>query len=273
MHQARAYGSLDCDTLPCSPCSRLDKAYNNLGLEWLFQIEAAPTTSQTATKPPQEALTSMPLAHLVASALLSGPTKAIRSQACSVLKSLWLLESVKALNSNPATAGPAQRAQHAMLKLLLPWVPALSAYPEAASLYLQLLTWILHATPGLANQLESASSSAKKKKPSSKQKTPPAKASSHEAVSSSSSNALSTLTEHTGFSQSAVVLSQLPGIVAALKLQSSVLADHSEGTAYRALQVLNSPGLVWLFVCSIWAMCIMSVCSCLHVKCCVSESS
>lgn len=245
MHQARAYGSLDCDSLPCSPCSRLDKAYNNLGFEWLLQIEAAPTTSQTATKPPKRALTSMPLAHLIALALLSGPTKAIRSQVCSVLKSLWLLESVKALNANLATAGPAQHAQHAMLKLLLHWVPALSAYPEAASLYLQLLTWILHMTPGLANQLESASSSAKKKKPSSKQKTPPAKASSPEAsspeaVSSSSSNALSTLTEHTGFSQTAVVLSELPGIVAALKLQSSVLADHSEGTAYRALQVLNS---------------------------------
>ena len=214
--------------LPCHVC-RLDKAHYSLDLSWLLQLDATPLGTPT-----QDGLTSTAYAHLTATALLTSPTKGIRTQACSVLKSLWLLESIRALHSNPATARPAQHAQHAMLTLLMHWVPALSAYPEAAPAHLQLLTWTQHTTPGLAGQLETASSgsgSAKKKKTSS-HKTPPVKASRPEAAGSQAA-----LVGTSEFSQGAVITSELLGVVAALRTQSGVLADHLQGSAYRSLQV------------------------------------
>ena len=128
-----------------------------------------------------------------------------------------------------------------MLTLLMHWVPALSAYPEAVPAYLQLMAWIQRTTPGLAGQLESSSTSsgsgsAKKKKTSSSQKTPPAKASKPEAVGSTSGSQAA-LAGTSEFSQGAVIVSELPGVFAALRRQSGVLADHLQGNAYRSLQV------------------------------------
>lgn len=201
----------------------------------LLQLD---TKATSTTKVSSDALTSTPYAHLIASALLSGLTKTIRTQACAVLKGLWLLESAKALHSNLSIARPAQHAQHAMLTLLLHWVPALPAYPEAAPLYLQLLTSILHITPSLGTQLETASTgSAKKKQSSSNQKTPPAKESKLKAADSSVSGSPVASSRDEVFSQKHVIQDQLPAIFAAVKMQSGVLADHIHSTAYRLLQV------------------------------------
>ena len=143
-----------------------------------------------------------------------------------------------------------------MLTLLMHWVPALSAYPEAAPAYLQLLAWIHCTTPGLAGQLESSSTSsgsgsAKKKKTSSSQKTPPVKASRPEAAGSTSGSQAA-LVGTSEFSQGAVIVSELLGVVAALRTQSGVLADHLQGSAYRSLQVCR--------LCNAWCtLCVTGV--------------
>ena len=218
------------------PC-RVDKACYSLDLRFMTPLDATPAPPESASGPPAAALTSSPFAHIVTSALLRGPTKAVRTHACAFLKSLWLLESVKAVKPNSVTCLSAQRAQHAMLTLLLHWVPTLPAYPEACQLYIQMLTWIMQSTPALASNLESGSKSTKQK-----------------SVSSSSNSSLKLLTaggnrsggsgapavaKGQAFDQlsSSVMLAAIPSIFAAVKRQSRLLADHPQSTVYHALQV------------------------------------
>lgn len=221
-------------------CCRLEKLHYSLDLSCLLQLDI---TSSPSDKLSSEDLNSTPYAHLIASALLTGPTKKGRTQARSFLKSLWLLESVRSLSSNSTISRPAQHAQRAMLTLLLRWVPALPGYPEATPLYLQLLSWVLHTTPALASQVESASSgSAKKKKTSTSQKTPPTKEGKPTASDDS-------LRRGGGFSQSDIILAELSGMFAALQAQNSVLADHSHRSTYHLLQVIGSLAASWSASC------------------------
>lgn len=192
---------------------------------------------------PQQ-LTATPYAHLVATLLLAGPSKAVRNLSCSLLKSLWLLESVKALNSKPATSAPAQHAQRAMLMLLLHWIPSLSAYPVSVTPYFQLLTWILKTTPTLPEQLKIEPGSFKKKSGGSASKAPPKgsapqgdnpKSSSN---SGSSSSAFTTGDKADALIQDVVTATLVDEMFGAVKLHNAVLADHLQGGIYQQLQVL-----------------------------------
>ena len=215
----------------------MDKAARELDLKWLFTTDSSPQAS--GSHPSPQALTTAPYAHLVSSLLLAGPSKAVRTLSCTVLKSLWLLESVKALSPKPAASAPAQRAQHVMLGLLLHWAPGLAAYPESAQPYFQLLTWIFNTTLTLPQQLNLEAGSAKKKaggaggKPSAKGSAIQDKA----KGSSSSSGSLRMQDKLEGMLQTVVTASAVSEIFAAIKRYNAVLANHIHGVLYQSLQV------------------------------------
>ena len=228
----------------------MEKATRDLDLKWLFVSKSTSTVSpySSSALSPQQ-LTATPYAHLVATLLLTGPSKAVRNLACSLLKSLWLLESVKAVNSKPATSAPAQHAQRAMLTLLLHWIPSLSAYPVSVMPYFQLLTWILKTTPTLPEQLKSEPGSSKKKaggstskalpKGSTPQGDKPKSSSSSNSTSSSSSNSAFTIGNKTdALIQDVVTATLVDEMFGAVKLHNAVLADHLQGGIYQQLQVL-----------------------------------
>jgi len=223
----------------------VEKAARDLNLKWLFsdQMTSSGSPQEVAAPIPvlsPQRLTSIPYAHLAATLLLAGPSKAVRTLACSLLKSLWLLESVKALNSKPATSAPAQHAQRAMLTLLFHWVPSLSAYPESVTPYFQLLTWILNMTPSLPEHLKTEAGSSKRKTggPS---KMPPKGSTSLDRPksSSSSSSSFSMWDKAEALMQDVVTASVVEEMFAAVKLHNAVLADHLQGGAYQQLQVLH----------------------------------
>ena len=226
----------------------MEKATRDLDLKWLFVSQttsAAPPYSSSVLSPQQ--LTATPYAHLVATLLLAGPSKTMRNLACSLFKSLWLLESVKALNSKPATSAPAQHAQRAMLTLLLHWIPSLSAYPVSVMPYFQLLTWILKTTPTLPEQLKNEPGSSKKKAGGSVSKAPPKgsapqgdkpKSSSSSSSNSSSSSAFATGEKADALIQDVVTATLVDEMFDAVKLHNAVLADHLQGGLYQQLQVL-----------------------------------
>ena len=219
----------------------MDKAARELDLKWLFTNRTADSSQQAPILDLSPAtLTATPYAHLVSSLLLAGPSKAVRNLACTLLKSLWLLESVKALSPRPAASAPAQHAQHVMLGLLLHWAPSLAAYPESAQPYFQLLTWIFNTTPTLPEHLKSEANSAKKKagsiggKPSAKGGVVQDKSSGSKSSSSSSSGSV---TKVEGMFQNVVTASAVSEIFAAVKQYNAVLANHIHGVLYQSLQV------------------------------------
>ena len=219
----------------------MEKATRDLDLKWLFVSQTtstAPAYSSSALLSQQ--LTATPYAHLVATLLLAGPSKAVRNLACSLLKSLWLLESVKASNSKPATSAPAQHAQRAMLTLLLHWIPSLSAYPVSVTPYFQLLTWMLKTTPTLPEQLKNEPGSSKKKAGGGASKAPPkgGPPQGDKPKSSSSSSALTTWDKADALIQDVVTGTLVEEMFGAVKLHNAVLADHSQGGIYQQLQVL-----------------------------------
>ncbi len=222
----------------------MEKATRDLDLKRLF------VSQSTSTVPPAspsalslKQLTATPYAHLVATLLLAGPSKAVRNLACSLLKSLWLLESVKALNSKPATSAPAQHAQRAMLTLLLHWIPSLSAYPVSVTPYFQLLTWMLKATPTLPEQLKNEPGSSKKKSGGSASKAPPKGGTPQgdkpkSSNSGSSSSAFTTGEKADALIQDVVTATLVDEMFGAVKLHNAVLADHLQGGIYQQLQVV-----------------------------------
>ena len=225
----------------------MEKAARDLKLKWLFTDQpgaAPPQGAQLAL--PAERLTSTPYAHLVATLLLAGPSKAVRTLSCSLLKSLWLLESVKALVAKPGASAPAQHAQQAMLTLLLHWVPNLSAYPESVQLYFQLLTWIIHTTPSLRDHVKNEPGSAKKKTGDSASKVPPKGGSASQdrpkppSQSSSSSSSVSVSDRAEGLFHDVVTAAVVREMFAAVKLHNGVLADHLQAGTYQQLQVTPS---------------------------------
>ena len=229
----------------------MEKATRDLDLKWLFVSKSTSTVSPYSSALLPQQLTATPYAHLVATLLLTGPSKAVRNLACSLLKSLWLLESVKALNSKPATSAPAQHAQRAMLTLLLHWIPSLSAYPVTVMPYFQLLTWILKTTPTLPEQLKSEPGSSKKKAGGSTSKALPkgstpqgdkpkssSSSNSNSSSSSSSNSAFTTGNKTDALIQDVVTATLVDEMFGAVKLHNAVLADHLQGGIYQQLQVL-----------------------------------
>ena len=206
----------------------MEKAARDLPLEWLFTGKQA-DSFYTAT----------PYAHLVATLLLAGPSKAVRNLACSLLKSLWLVESVKALSSKSVAS--AQHAQYAMLTLLLHWIPHLSAYPESGTTYFQLLIWILRTTPTLAEQLKTEAGTAKKKtggsasKALSKSVTPQDRSS-----PSSSSSGVTSWGKAEALIRYVVTVPVVGEIFGAVKQHNAVLADHLQAGTYQQLQVCSA---------------------------------
>ena len=226
-------------------CCRTDKTARELDLQWLFTSDSSPQPPSSDLSP--QALTTTPYAHLVSSLLLAGPSKAVRTLSGTLLKSLWLLESIKALNSKPAASASAQRAQHVMLGLLLHWAPGLAAYPESAQPYFQLLTWIFNTTPTLPEHLKLEAGSAKKKaggKPSAKGGTvqDKPKGSSSSSSSSSSNSGLTMRDKAEGVFQTVVTASAVLDIFAAIKRYNAVLANHIHGVVYQSLQVSGFSG-------------------------------
>ena len=222
---------------------RVEKATRDLDLKWLFVSQTTSTApAYTSSELLPQQLTATPYAHLVATLLLAGPSKAVRNLACSLLKSLWLLESVKALNSKPATSAPAQHAQRAMLTLLLHWIPSLSAYPVSVTPYFQLLTWMLKTTPTLPEQLKNEPGSSKKKAAGSASKAPP-KGNAPQGdkpksnSSSSSRSAFTTGEKPDALIQDVVTATLVEEVFDAVKLHNAVLADHLQGGIYQQLQV------------------------------------
>ena len=221
----------------------MDKAARQLDLKWLFTTDSSPQAPGPPLSP--QTLTTTPYAHLVSSLLLAGPSKAVRTLSCTLLKSLWLLESIKALSPKPAASAPAQQAQHVMLGLLLHWAPGLAAYPESAQLYFQLLTWIFNTTPTLPHHLNLEAGTAKKKagaaggKPSAKGGAvqDKSKGSSSSSSSSSSSGSLRMRDKVEGMLQGVVTASAVLEIFAAIKQYNAVLANHIHGVLYQSLQV------------------------------------
>lgn len=224
----------------------MDKPVRELDLKLLFTTDPSPQAPGSRLSP--QAVTTTPYAHLVSTLLLAGQSKAVRTLTCTLLKSLWLLESVKALSSRPAASAPAQHAQHVMLSLLLHWAPSLAAYPESAQPYFQLLTWIFVTTPTLPEHLKMEAGSAKKKalgtggKPSAKgsavQDKPQGSSSSSKTLSSSSSSSSLILREKVeGMLQTVVTASAVSDIFAAVKQYNAVLANHIHGVVYQSLQV------------------------------------
>ena len=221
----------------------MDRAARELDVRWLFTTNSSPQVPDSHLSP--QALTTTPYAHLVSSLLLAGPSKAVRTLSCTLLKSLWLLESVKALSPKPAASAPAQRAQHVMLGLLLHWAPGLAAYPESAQPYFQLLTWIFNTTPSLPEHLKFEAGSAKKKvggaggKPSAKGGTVQDKPKGGSSSGSSSSNSSSLMMRDKaeGMFLSVVTASAVAEIFAAVKRYNAVLANHMHGVLYQSLQV------------------------------------
>lgn len=234
----------------------MDKAARELDLRWLFTTRLTTDSSQQAAASDlsPHTLTATPYAHLVATLLLAGPSKAVRLLAGTLLKSLWLLESVKALTSkSPASAQHAQQAQRVMLALLLHWAPSLAAYPDSVQPYYQLLTWIVHVTPTLPEHLKTEAGSAKKKaggaggKPSAKGSAALDKAKSSSSSSSSNGNStagsssLRKQSQVEGVFQDVVTASAVTKIFAAVKRYNAVLANHIHGGLYQSLQVSHTP--------------------------------
>lgn len=224
-------------------CCRMDRAVRELDLTWLF---SSPQAAGSHLSP--QALTTTPYAHLVSSLLLAGPCKAVRTLSCTLLKSFWLLESVKALSPKPSASAPAQRAQHVMLGLLLHWAPGLAAYPESAQIYFQLLTWIFDTTPTLPQHLKFEPGSGKKKvggaggKPNAKgglaqDKPKSSSGGSNSGSSSSSSSSLTVRDKAEGMFQRVVTASAVAEIFAAVQQYNAVLANHIHGVLYQSLQV------------------------------------
>ena len=225
----------------------MDKAVRELDLKLLFTADSSPQAPGSRLSP--QAVTTTPYAHLVSTLLLAGQSKAVRTLTCTLLKSLWLLESVKALSPKPAASAPAQHAQHAMLGLLLHWAPSLAAYPESPQPYFQLLTWIFATTPTLPEHLKMEAGSAKKKalgaagKPNAKgsavqDKSQGGSSSSSNSLSSSSSTSSLILREKVeGMLQTVVTASAVSDIFAAVKQYNAVLANHIHGVVYQSLQV------------------------------------
>ena len=229
----------------------MDKAARELDLRWLFRT---PSTAPIHQAPvwdlsPQK-LATTPYAHLVLSLLLCGPSKAVRTLALSLLKSLWLLESVKALHAKPAASAPAQHPQRAMLTLLLQWVPSLAAYPESVQPYFQLLTWILTTTPTLPEHLRIDPGSLKKKmggKPSAKGNTAQLKP----RASGGSSGSLAIWHRAEGLFQDVLTASVVSQTLGALQQFNGVLANHMHGATFQSLQVsqlcLSRRGVIEFF--------------------------
>lgn len=217
----------------------MDKAVRELDLKWLFTTDSSPQAPGSRLSP--QAVTTTPYAHLVSTLLLAGHSKAVRTLTCTLLKSLWLLESVKALSPKPAASAPGQHAQHVMLGLLLHWAPSLAAYPESAQPYFQLLTWIFATTPALPEHLKMEAGSAKKKalgaagKPNAKGSVVQDKSQGGSSSSSSSSLILREKVE--GMLQTVVTASAVSDIFAAVKQYNAVLANHIHGVVYQSLQV------------------------------------
>ena len=231
---------------------RVEKATRDLDLKWLFVSQSSSTTpAYSLSALSSQQLTATPYAHLVATLLLAGPSKAVRSLACSLLKSLWLLESVKALDSKPATSAPAQHAQRAMLMLLLHWTPSLSAYPVSVTPYFQLLTWMLKTTPTLPEQLKTEPGSSKKKAGGSASKAPPKGGTpqgdkpKNSSSSSSSSSAFTMWDKADALIQDVVTATLVEEVFSAVKLHNAVLADHLQAGIYQQLQVLLLDANSW----------------------------
>ena len=228
----------------------MDKTARELDLKWLFTTDSSPQEPGSHLSP--QALTTTPYAHLVASLLLAGPSKAVRTLCGALLKSIWLSESVKALSLKPAASAAAQRTQHVMLGLLLHWAPALAAYPESAQSYFRLLTWIFNTTPTLPEHLKLEGASAKKKaggaggKPSAKggttQDKPKGSSNSSSSSSSSSRSNLTLRDKAEGVFRNVVTASAVLGIFAAVKQYNAVLANHIHGGLYQSLQVSEPSG-------------------------------
>ena len=218
---------------------RLDRALRELDLKWLFTLPTSEADQSAASSDlSPETLVATPYAHLVSALLLLGPSKAVRHLASSLLKSLWLLESVKALSSKSAAAAPAQHAQRAMLSLLLHWAPNMAGYPESVQPYFQLLTWIFNTTPNLPEHLKTEASSAKKKtggKPSARSSAGQLK------PRASSSGSFSTWDKAEGLFQDVLTPAVVTQIMDAVKLYNAVLANHMCGVTYQALQVTLDP--------------------------------
>ena len=132
-----------------------------------------------------------------------------------------------------------------MLTRLLQWVPSLSAYPDSVALYFQLLMWVITATPSLPEQLKGEAASAKKKTGSSSNPKIPPRAPQQGVPqldrprsSSGSSVSGSSMAEKVEvLMQEVVAASAVQQMFDAVKWHNAVLADHTYGSTYQALQV------------------------------------
>ena len=159
-----------------------------------------------------------------------------------------------------------------MLTLLIHWVPNLSAYPESLTAYFQLLTWMLHVTATVPEQLKNELGSTKKKASGGGSKLPPrGSMPQDDRLRASSGGSSSPAVDRADtLLQDVVAATAVGEMFDAVKMHNAVLADHLQGGNYQQLQVASLRPLyvcLWLNSACVWSGCHACNGARLHASC------